>query len=450
MILLALDMMTPTHQSFGLWRHPEADVEQYRDLDFWAAHARMLEEAGFDALFFADVAGVYDVYGGDGRTAIAAGMQYPTLDPLLVVSALARETTTLGIAVTASVSYESPYLLARKFATLDHLTRGRIGWNVVNSYQRSAMRNVAGTDLLPHDERYDRADEFMDVVYDLWESSAPEEALVRDAASNAYLDADRIRPIDHEGLYFRVPGPATTLAGPQGTPFLFQAGSSPRGVDFALRHAEAIFVSGTSRDNVARLVRSIEARAAELGRDRASFRIVCSITVIAAATDAEARERHASYLELIDREAALALFAGWTGIDLSAYAPDDALEEVHIEGNRSALQSFTSMDPARTWTVADLAEFMAIGARGAVLVGSGETVAREMQDWLEETGLDGFIVDYGIRDVDLRAFARHVSPALRERGLIRPAEAAEPTTLRRRLVGADHLRPDHAGRRPAG
>ncbi|MFC7402099.1 NtaA/DmoA family FMN-dependent monooxygenase [Citricoccus sp. GCM10030269] len=449
MILCALDMMVPTHQSTGMWRHPEADAEQYRDLGFWIQHAQLLEGAGFDALFFADVAGVYDVFDGSGRTAIRSGMQYPMLDPLLAVSALAAATTSLGFGVTASVSYEQPYLLARKFATLDHLTGGRIAWNIVTSYQQSAMANLGAAGQLPHDQRYDRADEFLDVTYRLWEGTFAPGALVSDAETNTYLDPDRVHDAGHAGRYFTVPGPGLTFPGPQRTPFLFQAGSSPRGLDFAVKHAEALFFSGTSPENVRQLTEGVRERLAASGRPAETLRTITSVTVITGATDDEARQRYEDYAACVDEGAALSLFAGWTGLDLAAYSPDDVLEHVDIEGNRSALQSFTTMDPDRAWTIRDLATFMAIGARGPVIVGSGATVADELERWMEVAGVDGFNVDHALRGPDLAAFARHVSPELRRRGLI-PAtpgafEAPATRTLRGRLLGTDTLPAGHYG-----
>lgn len=443
MMLCALDMMVPTHQSTGLWRHPEAETEQYRDLGFWTRHAQLLERAGFDALFLADVAGVYDVYDGSGRTAIRAGMQYPTLDPLLAVSALAAATTTLGFGVTASVSYEQPYLLARKFATLDHLTAGRIAWNIVTSYQASAMANLGATGQLAHDTRYDRADEFMEVAYRLWEGTFEDGALVADPASNTYLDPSRVHDAGHTGEYFTVPGPSLTFPGPQRTPFLFQAGSSPRGLDFAAQHAEALFFSGTTPENVRPLTDGIRARLAASGRPASTLKTITSVTVIAGATDAEARARLQDYARHVDEEAALSLLAGWTGLDLARYSPDDVLEHVEIEGNRSALQSFTTLDPDRAWTIRDLAAFMAIGARGPVIVGSGATVADELERWLLLAGVDGFNVDHALRGPDLAAFAEHVTPELRRRGLI--PDTPRGGTLRQRFLGTDTLPAGHPG-----
>lgn len=439
MMLSALDMLVPTHQTSGLWRHPESATEEYRDLDFWVSHSKLLEEAGFDTVFFADVAGVYDVYEGSGRTAIRAGMQYPLLDPLLLISALAAATERIGFGVTVNVSYEPPFLLARKFATLDHLTRGRIAWNIVTGYQPSASANI-GAENLPHDERYDRAEEYMDVVYALWEGSIEPGALRIDAATNTYLDPDLVHPINHAGKYFEVPGAAVTLPGPQRVPFLFQAGSSPRGLTFAARHAEALFFAGTTPENVRPLVDAAREKLLAAGRGASELRTITSVTVIAAESDAAARERYDSYLRYVDRESALALFAGWTGLDLSTYGPDDVLEEVHIEGNRSALQSFTAMDPDRRWTIGDLASHITIGGRGPVFVGSGETIVDEFQRWISEAGVDGFNVDYALRGPDMQAFARYVSPVLRSRGLLtqRPG-----STLRGKLSGTDLLPDTH-------
>lgn len=439
MILSALDMLVPTHQSSGLWRHPAAEPEQYRELDFWIRHVRGLEQAGFDTIFFADVAGVYDVYGGSGRTAIRSGMQYPLLDPLLLISALAAATERIGFGVTANVSYEPPFMLARRFATLDQLTGGRIAWNIVTGYQPSALRNIGVEKMLPHDERYDLGEEYMAVVYALWEGSIEPEALRNDAASNTYLDPDRVHPINHEGRYFKVPGPAVALPGPQRVPFLFQAGSSPRGIAFAARHAEALFFAGTTPDNVHPLVDAARRGLAAEGRPPESMKTITSATVITGESDAAARERYDSYAAHVDRDAALALFAGWTGLDLATYGPDDALEEVPIEGNRSALQSFTALDPGRRWTIGDLAAHMSIGGRGPVIVGSGETVVTELERWRDEAGVDGFNIDYALREPDLQAFGRYVSPVLRRRGLLTEGSG----TLRSQLMGTDLLPDSH-------
>ena len=199
LLLNAFDMMVPVHQSPGLWRHPEAGVAGFDALEYWTSLARTLEEGGFTALFLADVPGVYDVYGGGAEATARGGVQYPVLDPLVAVPAMAAATEQLGFGVTASVTYEAPYLLARTFATLDHFTRGRVAWNVVTSYQDSAARNLGMDRQIPHDERYDRADEYMEVMYKLLEGSFEPGAVKADAGTGVFVDPELVHAIGHEG-----------------------------------------------------------------------------------------------------------------------------------------------------------------------------------------------------------------------------------------------------------
>src|SRR3954469_9984067 len=220
-------MSTPSHGNFGLWRHPEDRTSSYTDLRYWTDLARTLDDGGFDALFIADAVGQLDVHGGDATAALTRGVQTPVTDPLLAVSAMAAATKRLGFGVTVSTTYESPYLLARKFSTLDHLTGGRIGWNVVTSLLDSAARNIIGRgSQIPHDERYAIAQEFVEVTYKLWEGSWEDGAVVRDRVSGVFTDATKVHPIGHEGRYFSVPGAHLVEPSPQRTPVLFQAGSS--------------------------------------------------------------------------------------------------------------------------------------------------------------------------------------------------------------------------------
>lgn len=443
MLLNAFDMMVPVHQSPGLWRHPESGVSRFDTLAYWTSLARTLEEGGFASLFLADIPGVYDVYGaGTGATA-RGGVQYPVLDPLVMVPAMAAVTERLGFGVTASVTYEAPYLLARTLATLDHVTGGRVAWNVVTSYQDSAARNLGMDRQLPHDERYDRADEYMEVMYKLFEGSFDPGAVRADAQTGVFVDPDRVHPIGHHGTYFSVPGQALTHPGPQGTPFLFQAGASTRGQEFALDHAEAIFFIGNTPELVRRWTDGVRAGLAGRGRAEDAVKVFTMATVVVADSDEEARARLDGYRRHVDVEGALALFGGWTGVDLAGADPDSPLEYVATEANQSALASFTSLSPDRTWTVRDLAEFIAIGGRGPVIAGSPATVADELERWQEAAGVDGFNISAAVRPADLERFTALVSPELRRRGIL-----AEGTggTLREALTGAGpRLAADHQG-----
>jgi FMN-dependent oxidoreductase (nitrilotriacetate monooxygenase family) len=447
MLLNAFDMMVPVHQSPGLWRHPESGVSRFDTLAYWTSMARTLEEGGFASLFLADIPGVYDVYGGGTEATAQGGVQYPVLDPLVMVPAMAAVTEHLGFGVTASVTYEAPYLLARTFATLDHVTGGRVAWNVVTSYQDSAARNLGMDQQIPHDERYDRADEYMEVMYKLFEGSFEPGAVRADAEAGVFVDPERVHPIDHQGRYFSVPGQALTHPGPQGTPFLFQAGASKRGQQFALDHAEAIFFIGNTPELVRRWTDGVRAGLVERGRAQDAVKVFTMATVVVADSDEEAKARLDDYRQYVDVEGALSLFGGWTGVDLAGADPDSPLEYISTEANQSALASFTSLSPDKTWTVRDLAEFIAIGGRGPVIAGSPATVADELERWQDEAGVDGFNISAAVRPADLERFTAQVSPELRRRGLL-----AEVTgegaggTLRETLAGAGpHLAADHQG-----
>ncbi|WP_159795022.1 LLM class flavin-dependent oxidoreductase [Puerhibacterium puerhi] len=442
-LLNAFDMMVPVHQSPGLWRHPESGAARFTDLRYWTDLARTLDDGGFASLFLADIPGVYDVYGGGPQAAARGGVQYPVLDPLVAVPAMAAATRSLGFGVTASVTYLQPYLLARTLATLDHFTGGRVAWNIVTSYQESAARNLGLGTQIPHDERYDRADEYMEVVYRLLEGSFDDGALVLDADANVVVDPARLHPAGFAGRYFSVPGVALAPPGPQGTPLLFQAGASRRGQQFATDHAEAVFFSGGTPQLVRRWVDATRDGLAERGRPRDAIKTFALATVVVADTDAEAQARLEGYRAYVDTEAALALFGGWTGVDLAGADPDAPLEHVATDANQSALASFTTLGD-RTWTVRDLAEFVAIGGRGPVIAGSPGTVVDELERWQQEADVDGFNVCAAVRPADLERFARLVSPELRRRGLL--PDAPDGATLRERVMGGGpRLAPDHAG-----
>ena len=248
--LNAFDMTCVAHQSPGLWRHPDDRSSEYTSLRYWTDLARLLERGVFDGLFLADVLGTYDVYGGSDEATLRQGTQTPVGDPLLLVSAMAAATEHLGFGVTAGTAYEHPYPFARRMSTLDHLTDGRVGWNVVTGYLPSAARNLGADDQLDHDDRYDHADEYLEVATKLWEGSWEDDAVVRDRATGVFTDPTKVHPIGHEGRFFRVPGIHLAEPSPQRTPVIYQAGASPRGIRFAADHAEAIFVAAHTKERL--------------------------------------------------------------------------------------------------------------------------------------------------------------------------------------------------------
>lgn len=442
----AFDMLVPVHQSPGLWRHPESKIDQFDQLEYWTDLARTLERAGFTSLFLADVPGIYDVYGGDHRSAARGGVQYPLLDLQVIVPALAAATQHLGFGITASVTYEQPYLLARRFATLDHLTKGRIAWNIVTSYQDSAARNLGLSGQIPHDERYDRADEFMEVMYKLFEHSVDDDAVVADRATGVFVDPEKVRGIEHEGEWFSVPGEMLTHPGPQRTPLLFQAGSSARGQKFAVDHGEAIFVINAKPEKLAQQVEGTRAALVEAGRDPHSVKFSAMVTIIVGETEEEAQARFESYKQYVDTEAALTLFGGWTGVDLSGLDESAYVADVQTEANQSALAIFTK-DPSRKWTVREVAEFISIGGRGPTIIGDPVQVVDQLVRYQEISGVDGFNISAAVRPADFERFEQYITPELRRRGLLSDRPQT-PVTLRESLLGSGpHLSPDHPARR---
>jgi FMN-dependent oxidoreductase (nitrilotriacetate monooxygenase family) len=415
----AFQMNTVSHQSPGLWTHPRENSHRYKDPDHWTELAQMLERGRFDAIFLADVLGAYDVYQGSADAALRHAVQAPLNDPLALVPLMAQVTKHLGFGVTCALTYEHPYTFARRMSTLDHLTRGRIGWNIVTGYLDSAARNLGLDQQLSHDQRYDLADEYMEVVYKLWEQSWDDDAVVNDKQRGVYAEPSRIHAIEHEGKYFKVPGFHLCEPSPQRTPLLYQAGTSPRGTAFAARHAECTFVSGPSIKVVKKYADDLRAAVRAAGRDGDDLKIYAQALIITAPTAAEAHARHEEYKRYIDIEAALALLSGWTGVDFSKFPLDATIEYIDSDAGRSALASFSAADPNRKWTVREAAEFIGLGGRGPVLVGDPQQIADQLENWQDETGIDGFNLAYALSQESMRDVVDLIVPELQQRGRYR-------------------------------
>ncbi len=444
--LFAFDVAAPAHLTAGSWRNDGDQGHRYTDVDYWTETARKLETAGFDGIFFADTVGYHDVYEGKPDAALRDAAQFPINDPLLMISAMASATKRLTFGVTCSLTYEQPYLLARRFSTLDHLTRGRIGWNIVTSYSESAARNLGKGQQLGHDERYELAEEYMEVVYKLWEGSWEDDAVVRDAEGGTYIEPSKVHPIEHAGKHYTVQGFHLCEPSPQRTPVLFQAGASSRGMSFAGQHAEAVFINTVSIEQARRSVEKFRQAAVDAGRDAHDVKIIVLLTVIVAPTDEEAHEKHERYLANVTVEGALARFSGWSGIDMSTYDPDVPLQSVQTKGTQSVIDMFSKADPDREWTPRDIANFMGIGGTGSTIVGSPETVARELKRWRDEAGVDGINLSYTTKPGGWEEFIDLALPELRREGLIAaPEDTEEPLTLREKFYGpgARLTRPGH-------
>lgn len=446
--LNAFEMACVGHQAPGLWRHPDDQAWRYKDLSYWTDLARLLERGRFDAIFLADVLGVYDVYEGSPNAALREATQVPMLDPVPTVTAMAAVTRHLGFGVTVSLTYEQPYALARRLSTLDHLTEGRVAWNVVTGYLESAARNLGFDTQRAHDDRYDVGDEFLDVCYQLWEYSWDDDAVVRDPERGLFTDPAKVRPIEHHGRYYDVPGLFLAEPSPQRTPVIFQAGASPRGRTFAARHGEAIFINAVDIAATRRLVADIRSRIGDEGRDPDAVRIFILLTAIAAETDAAAQAKAEEYRSYASVDGALALYGGWSGLDLSGHDPDTPLAYIDTDAARSALEIFTRADPTRTWTPREVARYLTIGGIGPVVAGSPATVADELEAWVDETGIDGFNLAYAVAPGTFADFVELVVPELQRRGRV-PTGYGPGRTLRENLVGTPtpHVRDDHPAAR---
>lgn len=445
-LLNAFDMSCIGHQSPGLWKHPDDQGHRYKDLDYWTDLARLLERGGFESLFLADVLGAYDVYQDSRDSAVREGVQIPVNDPLLAVPAMAAVTDHLGFGVTVSLTYEQPYSFARRMSTVDHLTKGRVAWNIVTSYLDSAARNLGLQQQISHDERYDLAEEFLEVCYKLWEASWEEDAVRCDPERGVFADPAKVHDIAHDGRYFSVPGPFLSEPSPQRTPVLYQAGASNRGRGFAARHAEGIFVNAYRADVVAQYVEDTRRQAEENGRDPHSLKFFSLMTPIVAQTDELAQQKYREYLQCASDDGALVLYGGWSGLDLARYRRDEPLQYVENDAIQSAVHTFTRADPNREWAPQDVARFLGIGGMGPVMVGSPSTVADQIEQWVEESGVDGFNIAYAVTPGTFEDFVEHVVPELRARGRVRDSYAG--STLRENLQGEGaRLREDHPGSR---
>jgi FMN-dependent oxidoreductase (nitrilotriacetate monooxygenase family) len=450
MILNAFVMNTPGHLAPGLWRHPRNKTDQYKKLSFWTDLAKLLDDAGFHAMFIADTLGAYDVYRGPANVvpALAAGAQFPVNDPLYLVPTMAAVTKNLIFGVTASVTYDKPYALARRLSTVDHLSEGRLAWNIVTSYLDSAARNHGLTEQIPHDERYAIAHEYMEVLYKLWEGSFRDGAVVADRRTGTYTVADGVREINHKGKYFDVPGPHFCEPSPQRTPFLFQAGVSEAGNGFGGKHGEAIFVGGQTPEGVRITVDNIRDVARKEGRDENHIKVLVGINVIVAATDEEAEAKRQDYLTYADKEGALALFGGWTGVDLSGYSDDDDFLFSDSPRVQSIVRRWSSTVPGTEnlpWTKKRIVEYLSVGGLGGKVVGSAQTVADELERWLEVSGVDGFNLAHITNPGTFEDIIEYLLPELRRRGLFRTGVEKEGATAREVFIGTARLPEDHPG-----
>jgi FMN-dependent oxidoreductase (nitrilotriacetate monooxygenase family) len=445
LILNLFEMNCVSHITHGLWRLPDNNRERFNDLDYWTELAVLLEEGGFDAVFLADVFGTYDVFRGSADTAIREGLQVPSNDPLLVVPAMAAVTKHLGFGITFSTTYEPPFAFARRLSTLDHLTKGRVGWNIVTSYLPNAARNFGLDGEIEHDERFEIADEYLDVLYKLWEGSWDDDAVRYDREAGVVSDPSKIRTIDHVGRHFKVEGPHLVSPTRQRTPLLITATASERGIRFAGQHAEVLFTGGADEAGVIATINGVRAAAVAAGRRAGDVKFIVQGGVVVGRTQEEAEAKLAQYQGHASIDGVLAHAS--LPFDPIAFPRETLLSDV--VGADKSLRYFRRF--GRGKTVGELIDsFGNLAAGPFFVVGTPEVVADEIERWLDEVGIDGINLRQFHSFDTAKDFSELVSPELRRRGRLREAYVAGES-LRDRVFGnGDRLPERHQGTRYRG
>lgn len=434
----AFVMNTTSHILQGVWRQPGADQTNFNSLEHWVGLAKVLERGRFDFIFFADVIGLYGDYGGSYEKYVQAGLQIPSNDPSVIASAIAYNTTDLGIAITSSVIQEHPFNFARKMSTLDHASNGRIAWNIVTNALTNGARNFGYERLEEHDERYRWADEYIDVTYKLWEGSWDDGALLQDRARGLHGDYAKIHKINHSGKRYQVEGPHLVAPSPQRTPVLFQAGSSPAGRDFAARNAEAQFIISPGPDQARALIDDTRRRVVAAGRQPGDLKFFQGLHFVVGSTESEARRKAAELDESIDLDGMVAHLSGAVGVDFGGHPLDTPLGDIaHTDGVRSIVSWVRESVSGREATIGDLG---LLQGRNSRVVGTPETIADQLEKW-RGAGVDGINVVNATIPGSYEEFVDHVVPVLQHRGLAQREYA--PGTTRAKLFGSDRLPERH-------
>jgi len=432
MALVAFMQAGSTSVYAGSWRHP-ATEHGYLDASYYAKIGRQLEEGCFDLMFFDDRLAMPGIYGGSVAEAVHYGARPVKLDIGTVLGVLSQATSHIGLGGTYSTTYYAPFHVARTFATLDHLSGGRAAWNVVTSINDREAQNYGVEAHLGHDERYDRADEFLEVVTGLWDTWE-DDAILHDRAAGIYADPAKVHELHHRGQYFSARGPLTVPRTPQGRPVIMQAGSSGRGRDFASRWAELIFTGDPGLDIAREHYADQKRRIAQDGRDPSTVKICPMAYAVVGESEAHAKEREEMFLhDLVHPMASLTLLSELMNYDFAQHNLDDPVTDeliASVSGIRGLVQNLRN-HIGGTVTVRDLAGHRATLLQGPRFVGTGEQVADQMAEWFESDACDGFVLAATHLPGSYEDVVRMVVPQLQRRGLFRTQY--ESSTLRGHL-----------------
>ncbi|RKP57647.1 LLM class flavin-dependent oxidoreductase [Pararobbsia silviterrae] len=404
----------------GSWRHPESMTDHLTP-EYYQRIARTLEDGKFDMAFFDDRLAIPDIYGNDHRETIRYGVRATKLEPTSVLMAMAMATSRLGLGATYSTTYYEPFHVARLFATLDLMTKGRVAWNVVTSMNDSEAANFGADRHLDHDLRYDRADEFMEVVMGHWDTWR-EGAIVGDKAQSYFADPDKVVRLDHEGTFFKSRGPLSVPRSQQGHPVILQAGQSGRGLAFAARWAEVVFAKYPTIENGIKQYNGLKARVVEAGRDADSIKICAEVKIIAGSTEAEAREKYALIDSLSRPIDGLTMIGETLNIDFSGRPYDLPFtdEELAAVSWQSLRDKVMQVSGKKNPSVKDFVEASGRGTLrdGPCFVGTGAQIAEQMIEWFDKA-CDGFVLSATSVPGTYEDIVRLVIPELQKRGVYR-------------------------------
>lgn len=436
LIFNGFSMNVVSHIFHGMWRHPDTRQTEFNDLEFWVDIVKLFERGRFDNLFVADVLGVDPAYRGSWDTYVTEAVQIPVNDSSTLIGALIHATEYIGLTFTSSILQDHPFSFARRVSTLDHLSKGRIGWNIVTSVSHNAAQNFGFDRIVPHDERYRWAEEYVDVLYKLWEGSWDDDAVRIDKNANFYSDPSKIHRIHHRSDRYTVLGPHLTQPSTQRTPVLFQAGSSRAGRAFAARHAEGTFIVSLNPEGAKRLIAEVNASVQAAGRREGDLLYIQGLSFVVGGSETEARQKARDLDEYMSVDGALAHISRDLGVDLGLLDPDRPVEELEIEGIQGYMRYYEEAYPGRKARVRDLGQTLALNTR---VVGTPESIADQLQAW-RDAGVDGVNVIFQTAPGSFADFIDHVTPLLQKRGLAQTDYA--PGTLRERLFPGRRARLD--------
>lgn len=416
----------------GMWRHPRDKVNyDFSQPAYWRRMARTMERGLFDAVFIADELAPYTTYRGSSDTIVKYAVQCPTHEPATLAPIISEATRHLGIGVTLSTAFEHPYSLARRLSSLDHLSNGRIAWNIVSSYSRSEWEAYGHT-MAARDDRYERLEEYIGLCLQLWNSWEPD-AIVADRASGIYADPGKVRVIRHEGKYYQCHGRHFCAPSPQGYPVLWQAGSSDRGRDFAAKHAEAIFAVHPNVERMRQYRDDLNHRlAGKFDRKPGSVKLIYGLQTVVGESRAHAQEKYQALQELIPLEGALAWISGHFGIDFSQYSLDDIVQNIEVPGIQGLFESIIYAKNGAPVTVREAALIYAQGMGMPVAVGTPADIVDQMEVYADEGGADGFMLAATYTPGCFEEFVDGVVPELQRRGRYRTRYSGR--TLRDHLL----------------